>query len=326
MTVRRRPVAAAGTRRRAAVGLVGVVTVCLATAGCASDADGGTAAANTGEAAAELDVVASFYPLQFVAERVGGTLVEVSNLTPAGAEPHDLELSARDAAALQDADLVVQLSGFMPAIDDAIDTVDATAIDVAPVAGLEQSADDTDDGDTGAGDTGADPHFWLDPTRLADVGDALAERFGELAPDEADTFAANAAALRSDLETLDAEFRTGLASCASTDLVTSHEAFGYLAARYGLAQVGITGLSPDEEPSPARLAEVTDFVDANRVRTIYFETLVDPAIAETIATETGATTAVLDPLEGLAEDANAADYLSVMRTNLDTLRTGQECA
>jgi zinc transport system substrate-binding protein len=146
-----------------------------------------------------------------------------------------------------------------------------------------------------------------------------------MAPADAATFAENAATLRSQLEELDAELATGLADCASSDLVTSHAAFGYLAQRYGLTQVGITGLSPDEEPSPARLAEVTDFVRANGVETIYFETLVDPSIAETVASETGASTAVLDPLEGLAENAADGDYLAVMRTNLETLRSGQQC-
>jgi zinc transport system substrate-binding protein len=142
--------------------------------------------------------------------------------------------------------------------------------------------------------------------------------------------AQNATALRSQLEQLDAEFQAGLDDCASTDLVTSHESFGYLAQRYGLSQIGITGLSPDEEPSPARLAEVTDFVNANDVRTIYFETLVDPSIAETVASETGASTAVLDPLEGLDIDGTGdpagGDYLAVMRANLETLRAGQGCS
>ena len=150
---------------------------------------------------------------------------------------------------------------------------------------------------------GIDPHFWLDPLRLADVGDAIAAELSALAPDEAATFTQNAAALRSELEALDAEFSAALADCANTDLVTSHQAFGYLAQRYGLTQVGISGLSPDEEPTPAQLAEVTDFVAANDVTTIYYETLVDPGIAETVAAETGASTAVLDPLEGLNADS-----------------------
>jgi zinc transport system substrate-binding protein len=170
-----------------------------------------------------------------------------------------------------------------------------------------------------------DPHFWLDPRRLADVGDAVAERFAELSPQDTAAFDANAVALRSRLEALDADFEAGLADCASSDLVTSHEAFGYLARRYGLTQVGITGLSPEAEPSPGRLAEVTDLVRAEDIGTIYFETLVDPSVAETVASETGASTAVLDPLEGLTDDAAGDDYLAVMRANLEVLRAGQDC-
>jgi zinc transport system substrate-binding protein len=314
-------------RARCAWALVGAAS--LIATGCGSD-DGSTSSP-TGDSAAAIDVVASFYPLQFVAEQVGGSLVRVSNLTPAGAEPHDLELTARDTVSLQEAGLVLYLDGFMPALDDGIDSTGASAFDVAAaarldLAGRDDDHADEDDEDEDHAEEIVDPHFWLDPTRLADVADAVAVRFGELTPDDAEVFAANAAALRTRLETLDGDFRAGLAECASGDLVTSHEAFGYLAARYGLTQIGISALSPDEEPSPARLAEVTDFVQANDVRTIYFETLVDPSIAETIAAETGATTAVLDPLEGLTDESAGDDYLSVMEANLATLRSGQSCA
>ena len=280
----------------------------------ADSTDSGTIEAGT------IDVVAAFYPLEFVSERVGGDAVSVANLTPVGAEPHELELSARDAGHLQDADLVVYLSGFAPALDDAIHDVGAHAFDVADAADLDRNVDGE------GGDGSIDPHFWLDPMRLAAVGDAVAAEFGMLSPDRAEEFASNAAELRDDLDQLDDEFRVGLGSCASTSLVTSHEAFGYLAARYGLTQVGIVGLSPDTEPSPATLAGVADFVEANDVTTIYYETLVDPSIADTVAAETGADTAVLDPLEGLSDPSSGADYLTVMRANLATLRHGQQCA
>jgi zinc transport system substrate-binding protein len=124
---------------------------------------------------------------------------------------------------------------------------------------------------------------------------------------------------------LDAAYATGLAHCASTDLVTSHAAFGYLAERYGLTQRGITGLRPEDEPSPGALAEIADFVRAHHVRTVYSETLVSPAVAKTLARETGVRTAVLDPIEGLDGASGGADYLAVMRTNLATLREGQVC-
>lgn len=285
----------------------------------------------------ELTVVASFYPLQFVAERVGGTSLRVSNLTPVGAEPHDLEVSPRDMAALQDADLVVYLSGFAPALDDAIADLDpARVFDAAAAARLNLKSSDGEHADhdgQGEGsqaaddhpDNGVDPHFWLDPTRLASVADGIATRLAELEPSRADEVDANTAALLSELAGLDSAFRQGLADCASTDIVTSHTAFGYLADRYGLTQVGISGLSPEEEPSPAELAKVTEFVRQHDVSTIYYETLVDPAVAETVAADTGADTAVLDPIEGLTRDSAGDDYIEVMRSNLQTLRTGQRC-
>jgi zinc transport system substrate-binding protein len=267
-----------------------------------------------------LDVVASFYPLQFVVERVGGDAVAVSNLTPAGAEPHDVELTPKDVASVQDADLVVYLSGFSPAVDDAVADVGGDrALDVAAAAQLEELTGEDRDHE------GLDPHFWLDPTRLADVADVVAQRLGALDPASESEFLQRAAAVRGELEALDAGFEAGLATCESRDLVTSHAAFGYLAERYGLAQIGITGLSPHGEPSPATLAKVADFVQEHGVTTIYYETLVDPSIAETIAAETGSSTAVLDPIEGLTADSAGTDYLEVMRANLESLRAGLAC-
>lgn len=296
------------------------------------------------EAAASLQVVVPLYPLQFVVERVGGTLVEVRNLTPAGVEPHELELTPRETASLRSADLVVFLSGFAPAVDRALEGVaPARLLDVTSAAHLEPDEsielsldgmhddghDDHDhdnDGDHDHHDHGgADPHFWLDPARLADVADAVAAGLGRLNADSAPTVSANAAVLRAELDALDLEFTAGLASCASTYIVTSHSAFRYLAQRYGLTQVGISGLAPDEEPTPAKFAQITTFVRDQDVTTIYYETLVDPAIATTIAHETGAATAVLDPIEGLTEGSPGADYFEIMRANLATLRTGQTC-
>lgn len=312
-------VTSAPRHHRAAI-LAGLVAVLFA--GCATAADDGDGT---------IDVAAAFYPLQFAAERVGGAHVHVDNLTPQGAEPHDVELSARDVAAMLDADLVVYLAGFAPAIDDA--AADAAGFDVTGAAGLVDDHADDDDGhgaDGHDGDehdhTGADPHFWLDPIRLADVGDAIAERLADIRPGAAGDFRANAAALRAELEALDAELAAGLADCAITDIVTSHSAFGYLAERYGFRQIGVTGLSPHEEPSPGRLAEVSELVRDRGVSTIYYETLVDPGVAETVAAETGVATAVLDPLEGLTADSAGDDYVAVMRANLDALRDGQGCA
>jgi zinc transport system substrate-binding protein len=273
-----------------------------------------------------LHVTAAFYPLQYAAERIGGDLVDVSTLTRPGGEPHDLELTPRDVAGLQDADLVVYLKGFQPAVDDAVATSSPKAVfDASAAASLDLTY--TPLTETGEPQASArqDPHFWLDPVRLSHVATALEQAMAKAQPAHADDFAANLARLTSDLHALDAELRAGLSGCTSTDLVTSHNAFGYLAERYGLHQVGITGLSPEAEPDPRQLADVATYVREHHVRTIYFETLVSPAIARTVAQETGARTAVLDPLEGLTDASAGPDYLSVMRANLAQLKEGQPC-
>jgi zinc transport system substrate-binding protein len=298
-------------------------------AGCAEDGNASASAART-----EMEVVASFYPLQWVTERLVGDRVAVSGLTAPGAEPHDLELTPQDVAEVGEADLLVYLSGFQPAVDAAVESAGAEAdFDVSDAAALDltyggdgdEHADEEGD-EHAEGEQVTDPHFWLDPLRLADVGDAIADQLAEVDPDGAEAYAQNAADVRADLEELDGEFSEGLAQCESTTLVTSHEAFGYLAEGYGFTQLGVSGLSPEDEPNPAELAEVTDFVETNDVGTIYFETLVSPDIAQTVADETGAETATLDPLEGLTDESAGDDYLEVMRSNLGVLQQGQDCA
>ncbi len=296
-------------------------------AACGSPATGTAAPGGSGGAAGShrLRLVTSFYPLQFATARIAGNLAAVSSLTKPGAEPHDLELSPRDVARVADADLVVYLSGFQPAVDDAVrNEARHTALDVAPAARLDLKGVAEGPG-RAARRTAVDPHFWLDSTRLGAVAQLITDRLARLDPADASTFRANGQALHADLAALDAEFSTGLASCANRDIVTSHQAFGYLAQRYHMTQVGITGLTPEEEPDPATLARVADFVRVNGVRTIYYETLVSPAIARTVAGETGARTAVLDPIEGITTASPGRDYLEVMRADLAALEAGQPC-
>jgi zinc transport system substrate-binding protein len=301
-------------------------------AGCGSPAAAGGGVGSGGG----LHVVTSFYPLQFVASTIGGPDATVSSLTRPGAEPHDLELTPRDVATLQKADLVVYLSGFQPAVDQAVDQhARGDVLDVAAAAHLDLPAgpgdqDHHDDHAEGHADdrsaaSAADPHFWLDPTRLAKVSAQVADAMASADPDAAPAFHRRATALAGELSQLDADFRTGLADCRSRDLVTSHTAFGYLAQRYGLHQVGITGVSPEAEPDPRSLAAVATYVRAHHVSTFYSETLVSPAVARTVARETGATTAVLDPIEGLTDASAGRDYLQIMRSNLAVLTKGQSC-
>lgn len=283
----------------------------------------GIAACAPADDAARHEVVAAFYPLQFVAERVGGAHVDVTSLTPPGGESHDLELSPSAVARLGEADLVVYLSGFQAATDAAVAATDpAHTVDAAGAAALAVAPDGVDPGDSATGSL--DPHFWLDPTRLAAVAHQVADALAEIDPAHAAEFAHSADALAADLDALDAELAAGLAPCRGATLVASHEAFGYLAERYGLHQVGLAGIDPEVEPSPARLRDVAATVRDEGVRTLYFEVLTSPKVTQALADELGVATAVLDPVEGRAE-GDERDYLDLMRANLGALASGLVC-
>jgi zinc transport system substrate-binding protein len=298
--------------------------VLLAATACGSAGANGTDAGSTDG----LRVTAAFYPVQWAAQRVGGAHVSVRGLTKPGVEPHDLELTPRAVGELAASDVVVYLAGFQPAVDEAVRTQAPDAgFDVTPDAGLTLAATEVDDhADRDDEAAARDPHFWLDPVRLGRVSTAIAERFATVDPARAADYRANAASVGRDLRALDTDFRTGLERCRSDELVTGHAAFGYLAARYGLSQEGIAGVSPDAEPDAATLRELAAHVEQHGVTTVYSEALVDPALAETLARETGARVAVLDPLEGLTDRSRGRDYLEVMRSNLAVLEQGQGCS
>lgn len=330
-------------RARAAVVSVALSAGALVLAGCGGEQADGAGTAQDSEGG--LTVLAGFYPLEFVAARVGGDRVSVSSLTPPGVEAHDLELAPRDVAGIGDADLVVYLEGFQPAVDEAVSQeAPDSSFEVGAVADLDVEArgdshegtdeahteDDRDDhADEANGDDdaheGTDPHFWLDPTKLAAVAESTADRLAELDPEGEEEFRDHAADLVAALAALDEEMTMGLSTCGPRTMVVSHEAYGYLAARYDLEQVGISGLTPDDEPSAAQMAELVAFVRDNDIRTVYYETLVSPDVADTIAAEAGVETAVLDPIEGLTDDSQGTDFLEIMRANLANLQAGQPC-
>lgn len=304
-----------------------LVAGALLLSACGSGSSSPAADTSSSGAGDTVSVVAAFYPLEYAASRVGGDAVSITSLTPPGVEPHDVELTAAQVAEIASADLVLYIKGFQPAVDEAIEQQAADrAIDVsAGLALLAGEAHSEEEGDAHSEEEGTDPHVWLDPANMAAIGTLIGQRVAELAPDAATTIETDSAAFAQAMTDLDTRFAEGLAQCASRDLVVSHEAFGYVADAYGFTQIGISGLSPEAEPSPARMREVADLVRANAVKTIYYETLVDPKVAQTIADETGVQTAVLDPLEGLAEGATG-DYSSVMADNLATLIAGQSCS
>jgi zinc transport system substrate-binding protein len=261
------------------------------------------ALAGCGGSMSDDTIVAAFYPLAFAAGQVAGPGADVVNLTPPGAEPHDLELSPRDVGRVRDAALAVYAGdGFQPAVQQAVEGRSGPSVDVLAHAGAVDG----------------DPHVWLVPVRFARVAREIASALGT--PAAADDLVAR-------LDALDDEYRRGLAGCARREVVTSHSAFGYLAARYGLVQIPLVGLQPEAEPGPREVERLVDEVRATGATTVFSEPLASPALADTVAREAGVATAVLDPLEGLtADEADAgADYFSVMEKNLDVLRTALGC-
>lgn len=317
------------TPLRALLATAAVAVVALSAA--CGDADKPAAAD-----AEKINVVAAFYPLQYISEQVGGDAVTVANLAPPGAEPHDLELTPGQVAQIADADVAVYLKGFQPAVDEAIaQNAKDKAFDAAGVEPLRQATEPDEHGHAGEGASGAeeheeetgskDPHVWLDPTRLATIADKLAERLSAADPARSQQYLARAADLRTRLLALDGEYSRQLGTCQRREIVVSHAAFGYLAERYKLAQVAIAGLSPENEPTPQKLAEVAHEAKEHGATTVFFETLVSPKLAQTIADQVGAKAEVLDPIEGL-QPGSSDDYVSVMRANLARLTAALGCA
>ncbi len=308
--------------KKTSIVLLGALPLASLLAACGSDAQ-----------SSDTRVVASFYPYAFVAEQVGGTHVEVANLTSPGVEPHDVELKPRQVGAVQAADVVVFQRGFQSAVDDAVDQADLPGddvLDVAKIVRLEEShvEDAHEDRAENSHEEGShdDPHTWLDPTTMIAVARAVEERLSDAVPDHASAFATNTRRLERELTRLDTAFADGLKTCRTRTIVTSHAAFHYLAERYRLTQVPIAGIDPTNEPTPSQLADISTLVKREGITTIFTEELVSPAIAETVARETGATTATLDPIEGLGDNGGDETYLTLMRRNLDAIRTANGCS
>ena len=327
----------------------------LALSACSSTASSGDSSSKDGS----LTVMASFYPLKYLAEKIGGEHVSVTSLTPDGAEPHDLELSPKMVDSLSSADAVIYLAGFQSAVDEAIEQqAPKTVIDVSSAAELveagsdanhpaeeeEEATDEAQSGETEAHDhdheghdheghdhadhdhhhdMSADPHFWLDPIRMAKAATLVGDKLAEADSAHADTYKANAKALAEELTTLGDTLVAKTSTCKVKTFVTAHTAFGYLADRTGLTQVGISGLDPDSSPSPARLAEISQIAKEQGVTTIFTEALIDPKVAQTLADDLGITTAVLDPIESQTDASK--DYAAVMQANIDALTKANNC-
>jgi zinc transport system substrate-binding protein len=290
-------------RPRAAVPVALLVAAVPLLAGCG----GPTGAVADGK----VGVVTSFYPLQYVAQRIAGGHAEVANLTHPGQEPHDVELTVPQTAELSDAAVVVYEKGFQASVDQAVE---------------QNGPDHVVDAARSADLSGDDPHFWQDPTKLSRVAAAVEEDLVDVDPAHAADYRRNLTGLQRDLAALDRSYRTGLARCATSTIVVSHDAFSYLGRRYGLKVVGINGLSPEAEPSPAHLRTLQDLIRTDGITTVFSERLASRQLADTLAGDLGIGTAVLDPIEGLSDATAQQDYLSLMRSNLRTLREADDCS
>jgi zinc transport system substrate-binding protein len=291
---------------------------------CSSDSS--AADGNSGK----LDVVASFYPMQYLAEQIGGGHVSVSTLTEPGQEPHDLEISAKQTVDLQKADAVLYLKGLQPAVDKAVAQSEAkTKIDAATLTTLEKHSgtghshegEEAHSGESDEESSGLDPHVWLDPVRYAKIADGVSAAFQKADPANAAEYKKNAGALTAKLNSLNTSFEDGLKNTATKVFFTNHAAFGYLAERYGLTQEAITGVDPESEPSAARMKQLQQEAKADGVTTVFYETLVSDKTAKTLAEDAHLRTDVLDPLEGITKKSRGTDYLTVMEANLKALRT-----
>lgn len=317
---------------------------CLALAGAlaACGSSSSDPASSGGPSDGVLDVAASFYPIQYLVEAIGGENVKVTSVTPSNVEPHDFELAPADVSALEKADIVAYASGFQASLDEALRQVDGpTVLDLAGSVDLVHHEDADHDHDADHADEAdhdhdatqdadhdhdhadeADPHFWLDPNRMVQAANAIEAALEKADPDNASAYQSRLSDLVNTLTGIDEDYSSGLATCDRTTFVTSHAAFGYLADRYHLTQVSVSGIDPDSEPSPAELAAVKQVVESTGTTTIFTEELVSPETAQALAAETGATTAVLSPMESQPE---AGDYAAGMSANLEALRTALAC-
>ncbi|MDK7271374.1 MULTISPECIES: metal ABC transporter substrate-binding protein [Actinotignum] len=308
----------------ALLGSTALLAGCQPSSTSPADSASSSAAASSADAA-RIGVTASFTPIRWLAEQIGGDYVTVTSATPTNVEPHDYEFSPKQVAELESTDVIFYVSGFQPSLDAAISTIGAgNAVNLADAAKLVHHrglADNHGDEATEAGRV-LDPHFWLDPVRMQDVAEAITASLSSMDPEHRADFEANFARLKQELTDLNSRYTTGLAQCATTTVVSSHAAFGYLTDRYNLVQVGIAGIDPDQDPSPLDISEVKRIMAETGTRTIFAEANSPAKTAEAIAAETGAQLSTLSTAEA---DPEGAGYLAIMDSNLAHLREGLQC-
>lgn len=315
MNVRRQHISGIAIAAATALGL-GTLSACSTDSAAAGNTE-------------KFDVVASFYPMAFLAEQIGGDHVKVTSLTEPGQEPHDLEVSAQQRGQIEESDAALYLKGLQPSVDEAVEQSGIkTKVDAAELTSLEQHGNEVGghaaehDEEHGHDEEGGkDPHIWLDPVKYAEVAKGVGAAFEKADPDHAADYKKNTAALVEKLDELNTQFKDGLAKTGSKVFITTHAAFGYLAERYGLTEEAIAGLDPESDPSAARVKDLEKMAKADGVTTVFYETLVSDKTAKTIAKDANLKTDVLDPIEGITSKSRGKDYFSVQEANLKALQT-----
>lgn len=275
----------------------------------------------------KLQIVTSFYPMYDFTQNVAGDNAEVSVLMKAGTEPHDYEPSAKDIAKIADSDVFVynskEMETWVSSVLTNIDTKKTVVVDASQGIDLLEGnhSDDETEAEHEGHSHAHDPHIWLDPVLAQKQVDTIKEGIIKADTKNKETYEKNALAYKEKLAALNEKFEMGLKNAKNRTFVTQHAAFAYLANRYDLEQVAIAGLSPDQEPSPAKLAELNDFIKENNIKIIYFAETASPKIAKTVANETGAKLEVLSPIEGITQEEleKGVDYIKVMEKNLEAL-------
>lgn len=271
----------------------------------------------------KIRVVASFYPLYFFAGQIGGDKADVVDITPFGAEPHDYELTSMDMARIENSQILIINGNFEPWTDKVKTNFEEKNITIITAGEGLLSQEISQNGKMVP-----DPHIWLSPKLAQKEVKAILEGFLKTDSPNRDYYQQNADKLLISLDDLDKKYQQGLNTCKKKkNIITSHSSFYYLAKEFGLIQTAIAGLSPDSEPSPKQLAEIADFAKKNSIDYIFFEKLVSPKLAETIADEIGAKTLLLDPLEGISQNEieSGENYFTKMETNLTNLKLALQC-
>ncbi len=257
----------------------------------------------------KISIVSTIYPWAWAASNLD-PLAEITTIVGPGLEPHDFSPTIDDVKNIHDAELLIVNGGVDAWISNSALERNFPTIDVLTMLQYPES----------------DPHVWLDPVMMMKIVEEIGHQLEQIDPTRSQIIYDNVQKKLAILENLDREYREGLANCAIPEIVSAHDAFSFLSKRYNFTVHGIAGFSPEDEPSPAKLVELTDLIRSHRITTVFFEELTSPALAKTLSDETGAKSDVLDAIESLSsEESERLEYPGIMEKNLVKLKTAMVC-